>query len=302
MDIENHLHIAAWIASEAEVETIDSYSENLSRYRDLGYTHIPIPSENKFYNLENDTMMKLDEEQIIHEETHLMDVLRLIQNKPFLLIDRRIGSYYIVTDAGEFVLPHSIGTPQDEYLKKEKVEEYYEDRIDEPFSVFTEQELREEYPEIAKSEVPVGNPYQIITLSDINDRMMKEMLYSVFAELTSQLATRIENEYPDSRELITKIGDSNVGRWKKERMSGRDVHIAEYTTLRDIMEILRSSNPHFVEACGFEAKDDIDSLRKIIDIRNHVMHPNRSLVYNRSDITNVLDAIDEAQRIISGMK
>jgi hypothetical protein len=69
-----------------------------------------------------------------------------------------------------------------------------------------------------------------------------------------------------------------------------------------MIQILKASNTYFVESCGFESKNEIDNLRKIIDIRNHVMHPNRSLVYDRKDIPDVLDAVSEAQMILSNMK
>ena len=304
MDIEKHLHVAEWIASEAETETLDTYKGNLDRYRDLGYTYIPIPSAKKYYNLRENTLVEMGSEQIIHSETHLMDVLRLMKEKPFILIDLSIGSYYIVTESGEYVAPVSIGDPDQEFPDKERVAESFGPErwdVEETVEYLTDDELATNHPELAK-EHTIDSEHLIITLSDLNKREMKEMMYSVFAKLTSELSRRIENQHPDSEEILRFVSEESVGRWKKERLDGKVAHIAEYTTLSDMIHILKGSNSHFVNACGFESKNDIDNLRKIIDIRNHVMHPNRSLVYDRSDIPDILDAVNEAQAILSDMK
>lgn len=305
MNVENQLHVAEWIASEADIETLDTYKDNIPKYKDKNYTYIPIPSENKYYNLREETLVTIGSDQIIHPELHLMDVLRLIQDKPFLLINIELGTYYITTESGEFVTTYNIGIPnEDEYNDREFVEEEVEEMFGiGSYIVHTASEFRQQYPQLADEQIDKEkNPYMIITLSDINKRMMKEMMYSVFAELTSQLSNRIKNEYPDSELILSDINDKSVGKWKKGQLKGKEIHVVEYVNLSDMRQILRSASGYFVQACGFESKDDIRTLRKIINIRNHVMHPNRSLVYDRNDIPGVLDAINETQRIISNME
>ena len=92
-----------------------------------------------------------------------------------------------------------------------------------------------------------------------------------------------------------------VGRWKQDQMQGIDLHISEKMNLMDMMHVLESSNKHFVKSCGFESKNNLKKLSRLSDIRNRVMHANRSLVYNRDDIQTVLDSIDEAESLLSNM-
>lgn len=147
-----------------------------------------------------------------------MDVLRLIQDKPVLLINIELGTYYITTKSGEFVTRYNIGIPnEDEYNNREFIEEVERMFGVESYIIHTASEFRQQYPQLADEQIEKEeNRYMIITLSDINKRMMKEMMYSVFAELTSQSSDRIENEYPDSESVLNYINDQSVGQWKKE--------------------------------------------------------------------------------------
>lgn len=68
-----------------------------------------------------------------------------------------------------------------------------------------------------------------------------------------------------------------------------------------IMQVIQSSDKTFVEDCGFDSKDAVTDLNSINEIRNKVMHANRSLIYDRRDIQDILSAVDRAQEIVTSM-
>jgi len=130
---------------------------------------------------------------------------------------------------------------------------------------------------------------------------MKEMLYRLFAELASSISERIANQHQDSEELFNQVRPVVIGRWKKAKMRGINLHISENMNITDMKNVLMASDEHFVNACGFDSKEDVQTLDSLSDIRNSVMHANRSLVHRRSDIDDVLNSINETERILSNM-
>ena len=69
--------------------------------------------------------------------------------------------------------------------------------------------------------------------------------------------------------------------------------------LIEMMQVIQSSDKGFVENCGFDSKNDVQILNQINGIRNRVMHANRSLIYERKDITEIIEVVNESERILS---
>ncbi|WP_152418634.1 hypothetical protein [Halorubrum distributum] len=300
MEVEDYLHEAGEVASKADTETKQSYRENVSRYSDKDYTYIPIPDSDQYYNVESGVLGTLRPEQIISGRTHLIEVLRRMEDLPFLLIDRCISTYYIRgVESGHILRYGGKGGPNEE-TDRQDARAVAEEHFDEDVDIFAPEEFKEQYPD--EFEERISDPrYRIITLADLNKRPMKEMLYRLFAELSSSVSERISNQYPNSEELFDQVRPVVIGRWKKAKMKDINLHISEHMNMTDMKNVLLSSDIHLVEACGFESKEDIQTLDSLSDIRNSVMHANRSLVHDRSDIDDVLDAINEAERILSNM-
>ncbi|WP_123621094.1 hypothetical protein [Halorubrum sp. CSM-61] len=133
---------------------------------------------------------------------------------------------------------------------------------------------------------------------------MKEMLYRIFAEIAASISSKIENEFPNSEDLLLYANDRSVGDWKKDQIRGVDLHISERMNLTEMERVLESSdsNEYFVQSCGFDSKDDVDLLSTISSVRNKVMHANRSLVHDRDGIRTVLDTIEIGHSILEDMK
>lgn len=315
MDITQEMHIAVDISSKAEVETMESYSDRIPYYISQDYTYIPIPEENKYFNTNQGWMRDLDDAQYISIECHLVEVLERLQELPFLLMDKEHNSFVFVnSDENKAVDKIKLGAPN-ENLSKESVKKQIKESDSSYFDRYSDHlhkdhidlkstnEAIKEGCDMSEREITsYSDRYYIVTISDINKREMKDMLYRLFAELVSNLGEKIETEYPDSDSILEYLNADTIGRWKKEQIEGLNIHISEHLNLIDMLQVIQASDTDFVRKCGFKSKDDVSVLSSINKVRNSVMHANRSLVYSRRDIDDVLKAVENAQRITSNME
>ena len=310
MEIESHMHPASEICSTpAKIETLDSYEDAISHYQSKDFTYIPMPKDGKYYNTEEGWIRDIQSTQIVDQETHLMEVLRRMSNYPFILVDfAEQKQFYEIeidgdidlfpegmiefADTNEIELNFDGGSVTGEELVEEKEES-------DPLTVH---DVQEEYPEQVGDLVPpYDEQYGIITLVDINKRGIKQMLYKIISQLSSDLATKIESQHPESEDIFKHMRPITIGRWRKDKLNGLNMHISEHMNLLEMMQVIQASDESFVEKCGFDSKDDVTTLNKINDIRNRVMHANRSLIYERKEIEEILDVIDEAERILNNL-
>lgn len=300
MDIERYHHVATEIASQADTETLDTYEASINQYQNKNYTYIPLPRSEQYYNVEEGWLGSLRSEQRINQATHLVEVLEKLENLPFLLVDTELVTYYALPADAEEPIELGGALEWDQEKARDEAESYFEGEIEGEFELYHLDELAEEHPEMVDDE-KYHSRYYIITLADLNRRPMKEMLYRLFAELASSISDRISNQYQDSEELFDQVRPVVIGRWKKGKMEGINLHISENMNITDMKNVLLASDSHFIEACGFESREDVKTLDALSDIRNSVMHANQSLVHKRSDIEDVLNAINETERILSNM-
>jgi hypothetical protein len=238
MNLRDRSFSASSIAKEAMTETESTYEDRLQDYRNRNYTYIPLPEDGQYYNVKEGWLRPLDEEQWITPETHLLDVMGLLQQQPFLLYE---GS---------------------------------------------------------------DSEYWIINLADLDKRGIREMLYPPIAELESLIASRLQDHHPESEQMIDDLSDSainarTIGGWYRDRKSDVELHIAEYINLTEMKQVLSEGRPALFRSCGFEEEDEISDLLDIRDLRNKVMHVNRSLVRSRRDIQDILDVIERTQERIT---
>lgn len=241
--------VAEAIAEPARVETRATYEDAVDEFRNRNYTYVPLPADGEYYHVGEGWFGDLRPEQVVAPDTHLLDVLEVLLEAPFVLVDYGSGS----SDGDE------PGGPADG---------------DEP-----------------------GSRYGIVTVSDVNKRATHEMLYPVVAELAALFARRIEARY-DSRELFDDLNDRTVGGWVKDERQDVELHVAESMDLGEMERVLRSSPEELAKSCGFRSTEELDDIARIRDLRNRVMHANRSLVRRREDIDEMLDTVERAVGLI----
>lgn len=294
-NVEKRMHIAAEIMTRpAEIETFDSYEGRINYYKSQNYTYIPIPEDEKYYNTEEGWLRDINSEQYITEDTHLMEVLRLLQDQPFLLLDPYSSHPIIIDKSGDEPTVLSRSETEDINPESEEIE----------FISYAEAKNRE--PELAaQAEAMIDrdsdDKWGIITLADINRRGVRVMIYVVISGLVSKLSRKIEEEYPNSEKIFKHLRPVTIGRWQKDQLEGLEIHVAEHMNLVEIKQVVQASDSRFVNSCGFDSKSDVDRLNSIKEVRNSVMHANRSLIYDRRDISEILEAISNAHDIIENM-
>jgi hypothetical protein len=295
--------MAADISSEADIESLESYEDQIHHYEDLNYTYIPIPSADKYYNTEEGWLRDLNKEQYIKPSLDLLKALDKLQREPFLLIDSELHTFVIYSEEeGVISIGGSTNLPEGPSGQRQAMVDAGRDP--EEIREYTWDEFVDSHPDLAQEKYAskFENRYEIITLADVNKRGVNEMLYRFIAKLESNLAGHIEKQHPDSKSILKYVNPNPIGRWKKENIRGLNLHIAEHLNLIDIMSVIQASDKEFVTQCGFDSKSDVQTLNSINKIRNKVMHTNRSLVYERKDIEEILDMVEESKRIIRQME
>ncbi len=73
------------IGSPAHVETLDSYEDNISFYKENNYSFIPISNADKFYDIHEDELKDMDDHTVIDYDTTVRAVIDALVDLPFLL-------------------------------------------------------------------------------------------------------------------------------------------------------------------------------------------------------------------------
>lgn len=139
--------------------------------------------------------------------------------------------------------------------------------------------------------------YEIVNLSNLNKRAVKDFLYPLLSELAEELADRIEDHYEDSEDMFGMVNEFTLGTWYKARQGDVELHIAEFLTLSNMIGIIKGHGP-LMDACGFETDDDVEKLNGVEKLRNRVMHGNRTLVNDTDMLRDHLGRIERAERIV----
>lgn len=291
-----------------------------------------MPYDEKYYNTSEGWLRSIHPKQYLRKDTHLIEVLKKLQEYPFLLVDYQFGGKIDLYNE-DILLPKSIiekrSITHDRVVSYEDTLdinasqdlELLREELDIPSILSTlfgktakndnishiswqkarlgdDNELLNVMNDIA-SKTERSDRFGIITISDINRRPMKEMIYRALSELEITISKNIESEYDDSRRLFKPARPNTIGRWEKDQLEGLGLHIAEYMTLIELQKCLKMSDDSLVDDCGFDSKNDVDDLSSINNLRNKVMHSNRTLVHNRRDIKELLDNLYRIEEIIN---
>lgn len=298
----------------ADVETLESYEAKIHQYADKNYTYIPMPSDNVYYNVDQEWIREIHHDQYIYDDDLIRTVFQKLADYPFLLYGGQARKKFLIKD-GE--LRGIISTRVDErwlqYNHPEKGwvtqltgEEDLFPELDEikEDNIFFGVEIDKEFPELAQEVFyeEYDERYAIITLADLNKRGARESMYSVFAELAQLLGEKIKEYYSDSTDLLDYAKPSTTGLWYKEKMRERELHISEFMTLSELQKALKGTEEDYLESCGFSSKSQVDKqLGGLVDLRNRVMHANRTLIHNRQDLNQTLERMTRAETIISDL-
>lgn len=232
------------IASKAEIEELNTYSDNLAYYREQNFSYIPLPSEKEYFDVDRDQLKDMSEEQFLPDDTHLITAMALLRNHPFLLIDY-----------------HGLLSDQTDLTEK--------------FGIQRDESER----------------YGIITLADLNTRLVKEMLYPAVAKFEYTLAQALKSHYPDSDPPENSVGDKAEERWEDAKERDVETHIVEHMQLSEITNAIKDTE-RLRNKCGFGSKRKFkNATGGLIELRHQVMHPPRPMIRDRNELDTVLDRL-----------
>lgn len=260
----------------AEIETPDSYEDNLEQYRARDFSYVPIPEAGKYYNLNTESLEDLHENQYVETDITVRKLFNLLSTYPFLLHDtlRELEAY--VDADGDYYFEG--GNPPESAVKKDL------------------EELEEQHPDIV-DEI-VSSRYRFVDLADLNRREIRETLYPVVAELESEIADAIREDVDEPEDLYHNAPDHVVGRREKDKLRDMGLHTAEYLNLGDMIGLLKGRQ-HLWDDFGFDDANEVgDRLGSLNELRNSVMHSNRTLIRSQNDVEKTLERVNDAQRII----
>lgn len=170
----------------------------------------------------------------------------------------------------------------------------------EPFLLLDRAEDQETDPQSTDDpNSPSDDRYMIITVADLNRRVVSENIYPLIAELEHELAVGIKEEIESSEPLYHNLPARFIGRREKDKIQDVDLHIVEYLGLTQLVQIIKGRH-NLLTKFGFESASECDDIvGSINQLRNRVMHANRSLIRNRDDIQTTLERVDDAQQLIA---
>lgn len=267
---------ASIVFRTAEIETLNTYEENLERYREKDFTYVPIPEADKYYNLNTESLENLHDDQYVEKNISFRKLFNLLSKYPFLLHDSLTGLEAYVDEDGGYYFEG--GDPPEDAVKKDL------------------EELEEQHPDIL-DEIS-RHRYWFVNLADLNRREIREALYPVVAELESEIADAIREDVDEPEDLYHNAPDHVVGRREKDKLRDMGLHTAEYLNLGDMIGLLKGRQ-HLWDDFGFSDSDEVEErLGSLNQLRNSVMHSNRKLIRNQKDIEKTLERVNDAQRII----
>lgn len=135
------------------------------------------------------------------------------------------------------------------------------------------------------------NRYGIVTVADLNKRRVKEMLYPAVATFEHTLADLITDHYPDSNVPEDDVKAEAFNRWEQAKDRDMETHIVEHMNLGDIVSVVRNTDA-LRTICGFDSKSQYHkAIGGLVDLRNKVMHPRRTLIPNHSHVGKTIDRL-----------
>ncbi|OUJ18528.1 hypothetical protein AMET1_1447 [Methanonatronarchaeum thermophilum] len=144
----------------------------------------------------------------------------------------------------------------------------------------------------------------IITVADLNKRCVREAVYPLIVDLEKKLSNLIVSSYPNpgDNDLIARLGNHTVGYWYKSKLEGVELHIAEYMSLSDMVNVIQNDK-ELVSQCGFSSKTQFNKhFSGLVDLRNKIMHPNRTLFHSQDDVSKFLGRIERIKTVLGELE
>lgn len=132
----------------------------------------------------------------------------------------------------------------------------------------------------------------IITRADLNKRAVCILLYAALCELESRLVDLVKSNFPKNEYLKGILSEDRTKeilyQYWIAKMSNTEVSIEEHLCMGDVVNIIqKSKNRKILEALGYQSRRQSEELSSFVDLRNRVMHPERTLLRDENPVSNI---------------
>lgn len=136
----------------------------------------------------------------------------------------------------------------------------------------------------------------LVSFVNLNSREVRVYLYSMICEFETRLV-RLLKKNPLSEEwILSEMKESAKKSYYQDQAAGYDNDITEYLYLSDLLEIIRKSELY--KTMGYTGTNQFKKLNSLNELRNQIMHPQRSLVNNEASLHQLWERIDRLQDVL----
>jgi hypothetical protein len=151
-------------------------------------------------------------------------------------------------------------------------------------------------------EIDPDNRYGIITLADIDTRLVKNMLYPAVSTFEHELADLVRNHFPESNFPEGALRDKVIESWEDAKKKDVETHVVEHMYLSDLINTVAEIK-ELREACGFDKKKQVsNNLGGIVPLRDQVMHAPRPMADDRDGLDKTLDRLSRIQEVLENLQ
>ncbi len=281
---------------------VDYYDIDIDYFKEKSFSYAPLPHVDRFYNIKKGEINKIEKDQYIDEDTSLIEAIKKLKKYSFLLFPRPF-LYLIDKEKKEIVSSGDVPLSPD--FAKE-VLGIKTEKLGEKYDICNTDEALEKYTSLTKQILNIEKEkrtFEIIVISDLNKRIVKEAIYPYIIKLENKLGKKIKNSYPDSttHDLLKKLNPDTIGNWKHANIAKTDVHISEYMDLSEMKKAIQE-NEDLYKKCGFESKKQVEEqLKEIVDLRNKVINTNSTLVYEKKDVKKIVNLLERIETKVQNL-
>ncbi len=146
----------------------------------------------------------------------------------------------------------------------------------------------------------------IITRADVIKRAFRTLFYIVLSELESQLVNLISGRFPREK-LLRFLRASSVKnvlyREWKAKDENLEMSIEHYLSFPDIVDvILKSKDTTVWRELGHTHKKQVARLRRLVPLRNRVMHSTRQLIERKNSIPQIGQQYQQIWQLLGNLR
>lgn len=153
----------------------------------------------------------------------------------------------------------------------------------------------------------------LVSIVHLNSRQVKVYLFNLLSELEIRLSRFLSSKVTEMELLEMQLGNINEGNdnknsyeeskrhYEEDLKSGVESSFIEYLYLSHFIKIAAKKNLH--STLGYSSKKEFNSeLGSLNDLRNQVVHPNRSIIIDSHSVERLWKQITRIEKALSKLR